>query len=383
MGQQRCKQKIVVSFIISFIVQQVSIPQSFAITIQALSSTVTKQEKISSLGPEGFQESVNKNMSCIFIMDLYAENMRNQSTTDFSNANQIDKDLQTQIVEHNTQAKKNAIEWQQVIKPSMLENTQNIIQFNDTFQEISQVLSEAIEKKNKDKIKKQVEQLYAQVKKNRQKTDTILKKINDFQQGLNTDQQNYNADFIELQPILNTMGMDIPKLQQKIKNLNDEIKKQSVLLQQGEALCWKIFGCVVGAPMIIHAKIKITILQEEISQLMNNIYGVQRAMAVVSDVQNKIGNIEKTIKVVIGAFQQISTQWSTMQVKYENVLKSIDKIDSEGFKLMQSKLNIAKEEWQGLKGYVERLSELYSTDGSNGKVLKYDYMLEKQATTEG
>ncbi|PER98496.1 hemolytic enterotoxin, partial [Bacillus anthracis] len=87
--------------------------------------------------------------------------------------------------------------------------------------------------------------------------------------------------------------------------------------------------------MIIHAKIKITILQEEISQLMNNIYGVQRAMAVVSDVQNKIGNIEKTIKVVIGAFQQISTQWSTMQVKYENVLKSIDKIDSEGFKLMQ------------------------------------------------
>ncbi|MGH0883142.1 HBL/NHE enterotoxin family protein [Bacillus paranthracis] len=349
MNKRRFTHKIVSLFLIGCMGFSLFIPQCYATTIP-------------SLGPAELKEFAQKNISGVFIMDSYAENIQKQSIADLSTVNLIENDLKTKIVQHHNQAKQHAIEWQQDIKVSMLETNQTITQFNHIFQEAARFLAEAIEKKDKDRTKTQIKQLYEQVRRNKQEADTMLERIHNFQLKLDTDQQNFNADFIELEPTLAKIGMDIPRLQQKITTLNDEINKQRVQLQQGEALCLTIVGCVIGGPLIAKAKIMIMAAQDEIDKVMGSIYGIKREIAIVTDVQKKTLDMAETIKDVVNAFQQISTQWSIIQVKYETVLNSIDNIDSEMFEVMQSDLTVAKKDWQDLSEYVERLYNLYTTD---------------------
>ena len=362
MNKRRFTNKIVGLFLIGCMVSSVCIPHCYAIATQKRSSSVTKDKKIPSLGPVELEEFVNKKISVIFSMDSYAENILKQSTANFSTVNLIEKDLQTRIVQHHNQAKQHAIEWQQDIKTSMLETNQTITQFNLTFQETAQSLADFIEKKDKDNIKTQIKKLYKQVIRNKQESDTMLVRMHDFQGKLDTDQQHFNTGFVALKPTLATMGIDIPRLQQQITDLNDEIKKERVQLQQGEVLCLTIVGAIIGGPMIAKAKLKIMATQDKIDKLMGSIYGIQREIAIVTDVQKKTLDMAETIKTVVNAFQQISTQWSMIQVKYETVLNAIDTIDSEMFEMMQSDLAVAKKEWQDLKEYVERLYELYTKD---------------------
>ncbi|EKS8373566.1 HBL/NHE enterotoxin family protein [Bacillus thuringiensis] len=364
MNTRRFTNKIVGLFLIGCMVSSVCIPHCYAITTQKHASSVTKDKKIPSLGPMCLEGFVNKNMSGIFIMDSYTENIQKQSTADFSTANLIEKDLKMRILQHHNQAKQHAIEWQQDIKNSMLETNQTIIQFNLTFQETAQSLADFIEKKDRDNTKTQIKKLYEQVTRNKQEADTMLVRIHDFQDKLNTDQQHFNTDFVALRPALATMGIDIPRLQQQITDLNDEIKKERAQLQQGEVLCLTIVGAIVGGPMIVKARLKIMAAQDKIDKLMGSIYGIQREIAIITDVQKKTLDMTETIKTVVNAFQQISIQWSLIQVKYEAVLNAIDTIDPEMFEMMQSDLAVAKKDWQDLKEYVERLYELYTKDGS-------------------
>lgn len=362
MNKRRLTNKIVGLFLIGCLVSSVCIPHCYAITTQKHSSSVTKDKKTPSLGPTDLEEFVNKNMSGIFIMDSYAENIQKQSTADFSAGNLIEKDLQTRIVQHHNQAKQHAREWQQDIKISMLETNQTITQFNLFFQETAQSLADFIEKKDKNNTKTQIKKLYGQVIRNKQEADTMLVRMHDFQGKLDTDQQHFNTDFVVLKPTLATMGIDIPRLQQQITNLNAEIKKERAQLQQGEVLCLTIVGAIIGGPMIAKAKLKIMAAQDKIDKLMNSMHDIQREIAIVTDVQKKTLNMAETTKTVVNAFQQISTQWSIIQVKYETVLDAIDTIDPEMFEMMHSDLAVAKKRWQDLKEYVERLYELYTKD---------------------
>lgn len=134
MNKRRFTHKIVSLFLIGCMGFSLFIPQCYATTIP-------------SLGPAELKEFAQKNISGVFIMDSYAENIQKQSTADLSTVNLIENDFKTKIVQHHNQAKQHAIEWQQDIKVSMLETNQTITQFNHIFQETAGFLAEAIEKK--------------------------------------------------------------------------------------------------------------------------------------------------------------------------------------------------------------------------------------------
>ena len=65
-----------------------------------------------------------------------------------------------------------------------------------------------------------------------------------------------------------------------------------------------------------------------------------------------------TVGTAVTALENIKTQWGTVGKKYKSLIDSVDNISLDLFdEIIRADLNTAKDNWQDLKNYADKLYE--------------------------
>ncbi|CAI8840914.1 non-hemolytic enterotoxin B/C [Bacillus sp. IT-79MI2] len=261
------------------------------------------------------------------------------------------------MLKHQKEAKTNATYWLDEMKPQIMKTDQNIVEFNGTVQSYYSSLIAAVDQKNREKLKSDLEKLYNIILTNQSEVDKLLENLKTFRNRMAEDTKSFKGDANQLTAILASTNAGIPLLQQQINTYNDSIKKSNDMVIAGSVLCAALITCLAGGPMIAVAKKDIANAEREIENLKARISGAQAEVAILTDVKNKTINMTETIDAAITSLQNISNQWYTIGAKYNNLLQNVKSISPEEFTFIKEDLNTARDSWQDVENYTEKLHE--------------------------
>ncbi|NUC20146.1 HBL/NHE enterotoxin family protein [Bacillus mycoides] len=351
-------KKVILSTIITGIAASNVIPLHTFAAEQTVQNSVSQQQEDStsySLGPDKYKEIMEKMGASILTIDSYALTIINQQLTDLSKISSINGDLQANMIQHQNDAQTNAIYWFDDLKPHMMKTNQNIVSYNDTFQASYNQLLAALDQKDTVTFKNELDKLYNNILKDSQEVDGLLEKLKTFRNKMAEDTRSFKADSDQLISILESTNAGIPLLQQQIDNYNNTIKENYD--KRGGYIALSVFMPPVGIPLIVTADKNITSAQQEIEQLKSRISGAEAELVILTDAKNKTEHMTATIDTAIDALQNISNQWHTIGSKYNSLLKNVDNINPDRLALLKTDLKIAKDSWQDLKNYADKLYE--------------------------
>ncbi|HDR7791154.1 HBL/NHE enterotoxin family protein [Bacillus cereus group sp. Bc252] len=330
------------------------IPSAEAQSIQ-ISTLDTNQQEIYSLRPSEFKYALGQTDSSLLVMQLYAENIQKQPDIHLEGIQMIQDNLRSDMICHQKIAKENANDWERVEK-TILEASQNIIQFNIQFQSRYEQISMAIHQKQTGKLHSHIHDLFYLISQNKRKSDQLISLLQEFQSNIEADVMHFKKDVNMLMPIINSETGWVSDLQNQIDVNHEIIKKNKDIL-------WDLISSGrANKDNLADVRTKIAEAEANIQKLKASLSGIQSDVAILTDTQNNMTDMVEVITSATRALQQLSTQWSIIQIKYEAVLNAIDDIDPEMFDWIQSDLTIAKKEWQDLNEYVEQLQQLYKNE---------------------
>ncbi|MEH7593567.1 non-hemolytic enterotoxin subunit C [Bacillus toyonensis] len=357
MNKKLYKKVILSTIVIGMAASNVIPLHTFAAEQTVQNSMSRQQEDIKSysLGPDKYKEVMEKMGASILTMDSYAQTIRNQEQTDLSKISSINGNLQENMIQHQKDAQRNATYWLDNLKPDVMKTNQNSVSYNDTFQASYDQLLVALDQKDTVVFKNELEKLYNSILKNSQEVDGLLEKLKTFRNTMAEDTRSFKDDSNQLKSILESTNAGIPLLQQQIDNFNNIIKENND--KRGGYIALSVFMPPVGIPLIVTADKNIASAQQEIEQLKSRISGAEAELVILTDAKNKTEHMTETIDTAIDALQNISNQWHTIGAKYNSLLKNIDKIDPDRLAIIKVDLKIAKDSWQDLKNYADKLYE--------------------------
>lgn len=344
---------------------------SMAITGMATSSVIplhtfaaeqTGQNKLSqqqesnieySLVPEGFKEAISQMAANTFVMDSYAETLLKQQQMDLSGISSINGDLRASMIQHQKEAQVNAYYWLEDIKPHIMKNAQNIVDYNTVFQTKYNNLLTAINQQDTVRFKNELETLHYSILNNAQEVDKLLETLLTFRNKMLEDTRSFKDDSNQLTSILESTDAGIPLLQKQIDECNYRIKQSNDMLIAGGVMI--IFTLGASVAMIAAAKSNISSAEQEIQKLQSRISGAQQDLAILTDAKNKTVHMSDTIDTAITALQNISNQWHTIGNKYSKLLTRVEKMNRDDFKFMEEDLNTASDSWLDITNYVGKL----------------------------
>ncbi|MGE6540895.1 HBL/NHE enterotoxin family protein [Bacillus luti] len=351
-------KKVILSTIITGMAASNVIPLHTFAAEQAVQNSVSQQQEDSKsydLGPDKYKEVMEKMGANILTMDSYAQIIRNQQQTDLSKISSINGDFKANMIQHQKGAQTNATYWLDNLKPDIMKTIQNSLGYNDTFQASYDQLLAAIDKKDIVTFKFKLVRLYRSILDNSQEVDGLLEKLITFRNEMAEDTRSFKADSNQLNSILESTNAGIPLSQQQIDNFNNIIKENND--KRGGYIALSVFMPPVGIPLIVTADKNIASAQQEIEQLKSRISGAEAELVILTDAKNKTEHMTETIDTAITALQNISNQWHTIGAKYDSLLKNVDKINPDRLALLKIDLKIAKDSWQDLKNYADKLYE--------------------------
>ncbi|CAI8704764.1 MULTISPECIES: non-hemolytic enterotoxin subunit C [Bacillus] len=351
-------KKVILSTIITGMAASNVIPLHTFAAEQAVQNSVSQQQEDSksySLGPDKYKEVMEKMGASILTMDSYAQTIRNQEQTDLSKISSINGNLQANMIQHQKDAQRNATYWLDNLKPDIMKTNQNSVSYNDTFQASYDQLLAALDQKDTVAFKNELEKLYNSILKNSQEVDGLLEKLKTFRNTMAEDTRSFKDDSNQLKSILESTNAGIPLLQQQISNYNNIIKENYD--KRGGYIALSVFIPPVGIPLIVTADKNIASAQQEIEQLKSRISGAEAELVILTDAKNKTEHMTATIDTAITALQNISNQWHTIGSKYDSLLKNVNNINPDQHALLKIDLKIAKDSWQDLKNYADKLYE--------------------------
>ncbi|SFQ92851.1 non-hemolytic enterotoxin B/C [Bacillus mycoides] len=374
-------KKVILSTIITGIAASNVIPLHTFAAEQTVQNSVSQQQEDSksySLGPDKYKEVMEKMGASILTIDSYALTIINQQLTDLSKISSINGDLQANMIQHQNDAQTNAIYWFDDLKPHMMKTNQNIVSYNDTFQASYNQLLAALDQKDTVTFKNELEKLYNNILKDSQEVDGLLEKLKTFRNKMAEDTRSFKADSDQLISILESRNAGIPLLQQQIDNYNNTIKENYD--KRGGYIALSVFMPPVGIPLIVTADKNIASAQQEIEQLKSRISGAEAELVILTDAKNKTEHMTATIDTAITALQDISNQWHTIGAKYDSLLKNVDKINPDQLAFIKIQLKIAKDSWQDLKNYADKLYE-GAKSVQNGSIVQIGEPIERVVQT--
>ncbi|MDM5441749.1 HBL/NHE enterotoxin family protein [Bacillus hominis] len=351
-------KKVILSTIITGMAASNVTPLHTFAAEQTVQNSVSQQQEDSTsydLGPDKYKEVMEKMGANILTMDSYAQTIRNQQQTDLSKISSINGDFKTNMIQHQKDAQTNATYWLDNLKPDIMKTTQNSVNYNDTFQASYDQLLAAIDQKDTVVLKNEMEKLYNSILKNSQEVDGLLEKLKTFRNTMAEDTRSFKEDSNQLKSILESTNAGIPLLQQQISNYNNIIKENYD--KRGGYIAAAVFMPPVGIPLIVTADKNIASAQQEIEQLKSRISGAEAELVILTDAKNKTEHMTETIDTAITALQNISNQWRTIGAKYDSLLNNVDRINPDRLALLKIDLKIAKDSWQDLKNYADKLYE--------------------------
>ncbi|HHQ2481139.1 TPA: HBL/NHE enterotoxin family protein [Bacillus cereus] len=354
-------------------------PISIHTTVASVSNTHPEY----SLGPEGLREAIKKTGSNALVMDLYALSIIKQANINFNDVTVVDKSLKTKIIHHQNIAKDNANKWLNKIKNQLISTNQNIVNYNNKFQNYYDALVTAVDNKDRATLTKGLTKLSVSISENKGKTDKLVDSLRKFRNKMTEDTQNFKNDSNQLTSILSSQDAGIPLLQAKMTAYNEAVRKLNAILI-GSAVTTAlgpvaIVGGIVlvvtgvGGPLgviliaggaaalgggttgVVLAKRELDNAHVEIQKVAGQITEAQSQVASLTNIKNQTEYLTNTIDIAITAMQNISNQWYKMGAKYNSVLQNVQSICFENFDFIKEDINIARDSWNDIREYSERL----------------------------
>ena len=166
-----------------------------------------------------------------------------------------------------------------------MKTDQNIINYNNTFQAYYNSMLIAIDQKDSVKLKADLEKLYADIVKNQNEVDVLLRDLKAFRDRMAKDTNSFKEDTNQLTAILASTNAGIPALEQQINTYNDSIKKSNDMVIAGGVLCVALITCLAGHDC--RCEKDIANAEREIANLKDRISGAQAEVAILTDVKIK------------------------------------------------------------------------------------------------
>lgn len=348
-------KKIILSTIITGMAASNVIPLH---TLAAEQTVSQQQESLKnySLGPGEFKEVMEKMGASILTMDSYALTIINQQQTDLSKISSINGDLRANMIQHQIDAQLNAIDWLDDLKPQIMKTNQNIVSYNDRFQASYNVLLTAIDQQDTGKLTYELKTLYNSILKNSQELDVLLENLKNFQGKIAENTRNFKGNFNQLENILESTNAGIPVLQQQIDYYNNTIKENYD--KRGGYIALSVFMPPIGIPLIVTADNNIASAQQEIEQLKSRISGAEAELVILTDAKNKTEHMAATVGTAVTSLENIKTRLGTVEKKYKSLIDSVNTNSLDLFdEIIRADLNTAKDNWQDLKNYADKLYE--------------------------
>ncbi|MBF7156567.1 non-hemolytic enterotoxin subunit C [Bacillus albus] len=349
-------KKIILSTIITGMAASNVIPLHTFAAEQTVKNSVSQQQEgieSNSLGPDKYKEVMEKMAANILTMDSYAQTIRNQQQTDLSKISSINGDLQANMIQHQKDAKTNATYWLDNLKPHMMKTIQSSVSYNDTFQASYEQLLAALDEKDsailKATFKFRLVRLYRSILENSEEVDKLLERLKTFRDTMAEDTRSFKDDSNQLMSILESKNSGISLLQQQINYYNNIIEKHSRKRME--------LSIFVPQSERLQAREEIQFAKQEIEKLKSRISGVEPEVAILTDAKNKTEHMTAAIDPAITALQNISNQWHTIGAKYDSLLRNVDNINPDRIAIIKVDLKIAKDSWQDLKNYADKLYE--------------------------
>lgn len=296
-----------------------------------------------SLRPVEFKRALVQTGSSMLVMKSYVDNIQEQPEIHVECIQMIQDTLRSDMIQHQKTAKENASNWGKVEK-TILETNHSINNYPWRYSKTKQVSYNPIYK------------IYSLQFQKKKESDQLIRMLQEFQSNIEADVIHLKKDMNILMPIINNETGWSSDLQDQI-NANREISKKN------KDILWDLISSGrANKDNLAEARKKIAAAEANIQNLKASLSGIQSNVAILTDTQNNMTDMIEAIIMAIQALQQLSTQWSIIQVKYEAVLNTIDTIDPEMLEWIQSDLTIAQKEWQDLTKYAEQLQQLYTNE---------------------
>jgi non-hemolytic enterotoxin B/C len=323
-------------------------------TIMPMRTFAASQETASTLGPGPFPDVMANVTSNILIIDSYARTIRDMQDINITN---ISADLRTIITKQKKNARNNATDWLNTVKPQIMKTNQEIVTYNDTFQAHYNTLLIATEQQDTVKIETELKQLYESILQKKEQVNRLIGNLTTFRNKMTDDTKNFKNSANQLASIVASTHTGIPFLQSEINRYHALIKTGNILIGTGSGLCALIIGCIAGGPMIADGVNKKKEANREIEKLTARISGIEKEIALLTDVQNKITNMTDTIDDAITSLQNVANNWHTIGSKYYTLWKNVNVISPEDFIFIKEDLQTAKDSWNELKTYADRMNQ--------------------------
>ncbi|PFA86215.1 HBL/NHE enterotoxin family protein [Bacillus cereus] len=336
-----------------------------------------------SLGPEGLKDAIERTGSNALVMDLYALTIIKQGNANFSNVTSVDKSLKEKVIKHQNDARTNAKQWLDVMKPQIISTNQDIINYDTKFQNYYDTLVKAVKDKDKDTLTKGLTRLSNSITGNKEKVDHLVEDLKKFRSKMTDDTQNFKNDANKITSILASQDAGIPLLQNQLSAYNEAVSKYNaiiigssvavalgpVAIVGGTVLLATGGGTVLGVGLIasgiggiaggttglILAKKELDNAQSEIKNITGQITTAQLEVAGLTNIKAQTEYLTNTIDIAITALQNISNQWHTMGAKYGALLENVNTISPEDLAFIEEDLSVAKDSWKNVKDYAEKI----------------------------
>ncbi|HDR6318669.1 TPA: alpha-helical pore-forming toxin family protein [Bacillus thuringiensis] len=350
--------------------------------IHSMEKTNNKDDRYS-LGPEGLKDAMERTGSNALVMDLYALTIIKQANANFNNITSVDKSLKEKVIQHQNDARTNAKQWLDVMKPQLISTNQDIINYDTKFQNYYDTLVKAVKAKDKDTLTKGLTRLSNSITGNKEKVDHLVEDLKKFRSKMTGDTQNFKNDANKITSILASQDAGIPLLQSQLTAYNDAISKYNaiiigssvavalgpvaivggtVLLTTGGGtmlgfglIASGVGGIAGGTTGLILAKKELDNAQSEIKNITGQITTAQLEVAGLTNIKAQTEYLTNTIDIAITALQNISNQWHTMGAKYSSLLENVNSISPEDLAFIEEDLSVAKDSWKNVKEYAEKI----------------------------
>ncbi|EOP91865.1 non-hemolytic enterotoxin lytic component L1 [Bacillus cereus HuB4-4] len=336
-----------------------------------------------SLGPEGLKDAIERTGSNALVMDLYALTIIKQANANFTNVTSVDNSLKEKVIKHQNDARTNAKQWLDVMKPQLISTNQDIINYDTKFQNYYDTLVKAVKDKDKETLTKGLTRLSNSITGNKEKVDHLVEDLKKFRSKMTDDTQNFKSDANKITSILASQDAGIPLLQSQLSAYNEAVSKYNaiiigssvavalgpVAIIGGTVLLTTGGGTVLGVGLIaagvggiaggttglILAKKELDHAQSEIKNITGQITTAQLEVAGLTNIKAQTEYLTNTIDIAITALQNISNQWYTMGAKYGALLENVNSISPEDLAFIQEDLSVAKDSWKNVKDYAEKI----------------------------
>ncbi|WLR41160.1 HBL/NHE enterotoxin family protein [Bacillus carboniphilus] len=390
------KNKIIIGTLVATLSTSSLIPMN--VFAEEQPAIVKDEAETIYLSPTSLSSNLDELSGQAIIMQSYALNLLKYPTIELEQIPTLET--------HVDRAKDNATYWLDNIHPLVIEVNQEVIGFNNKFQNYYDLLvqlTEVQDEQSKENLLYGLTILQDDIASRKDAVENIVDNLKYFKESLQTDYNNFSNDALEAKLLLDGEEGKIEELERLLDSINADIETDVKLIVTGTVTSIAGIGLItagsfalaavpegaskagavatiiggvnmtVGGVVVIgYASNDLVIKQQELIQVASNLSEVESQVATLTIVKSQVDSFVENIDETISALEDIERGWIDLQNGFVDLTKKIDRDINLDSSFIQSQLSRAKESWENIATNAEKLQ------GANVVINQVDQPIEEE-----